>query len=1121
MKFIELEIKNIASIGYSRISFDSAPLCNEPLFLICGATGAGKSTILDAVCLALYGTAPRLDGYGNESFEDKKLNVAGSEDAVKISNPCQMVRRNTGEAFARLTFIGNNGKRYTASWHAMRGLKKRLDVKLKAESTLYCHDDDTTVNKRVADVVASPEVTGLKFDEFCRTTLLAQGAFTRFLNSRSSEKSEILEKLTGTEIYSRISKQIYQTYSEKNSAFEEKRRVLEAYRFLTPQEREERNGAIVAIEKELVALRDGITSIETASRWLMNVAETESAIKREELNLSEARKVASSDETVEKQKIIADWNATDELRGCYVRLKQLLPRMAEIAAGEKRLHARYSQLCAECVGLNRLVESYTDRMQRIAGSLEISSEEKRMYDNAALLIAKMEEVLRIEREIAKKSSDIGLNEKNLPLTRQQLHESEKSKIEAETVLKEMRKQVADVEAKIEKAPSVGSLLKQRGQIESLASLLKDKETALSTIARELQKCERLADEAKKAEDALAICMREKSDAEQDYKNQSELYEKIHLRIDDHAKALRARLKEGDICPVCGETIGTLMQDDEINAILLPLKEKLDEAKRKAEACNVAYNTTLAAVSAAKKMYKESALQLAAAREEERKHTALLEELCAKLQITSSSDAELKSVLDDIRREIDCRQQEREELAKEYRRLTTETERMTTQVNDALAKYGLALSRHKQTESAIETLRIERERSAEAFEELRTELMPQIAVSDWHTDIKGFIEEFRQRSSAYNQAKNDVETLQQKIVRINEVQERIALHRKKIEEIYADFRPTETVAVKAVNPNIENQWIELSQDAILCKNELAKAVEEADRCNGFIDSFHNANPAITRERADALCLLTQEAVSGMQNEINTLLSNVAQYEALLAASRKRHEELLSQRPMIVENETPQTLAAKRESIELRRSECEKRLGACISELKQDDEKVELMKKQREELADLEKEASRWKRLSDIFGSADGGKFKSIAQSYILLQLLENSNFYLRQFTSRYELTTQPGSLVILVNDREDGDTIRAANTLSGGESFMVSLALALGLSTLNRNNFTPDTLFIDEGFGTLSGDCLNTVIETLEVLHNIGSRRVGIISHVNELYERINTKIEVRKSAGVSEIIVTG
>jgi exonuclease SbcC len=342
----------------------------------------------------------------------------------------------------------------------------------------------------------------------------------------------------------------------------------------------------------------------------------------------------------------------------------------------------------------------------------------------------------------------------------------------------------------------------------------------------------------------------------------------------------------------------------------------------------------------------------------------------------------------------------------------------------------------------------------------------------------------------------------------------------VEDAYPDFVPL-PVTVQKVNNDIENEWLKLSQDALLSRTEFDKNANEIADCNGFIDAFHHDNPAIDRERTAALCGLSQEQVKAIQDEINLLHSNVTRNEALLAESERKYNELLSLRPAIDEDETAETLAAKRQSAEERRSECDKMVGAYASELKQDEEKAAMLKKEIEEAALLEKEASRWKRLSDIFGSADGGKFKSIAQSYILLQLLENSNFYLRQFTSRYELTTQPGSLVILVNDREDGDTLRAANTLSGGESFMVSLALALGLSSLNRNNFTPDTLFIDEGFGTLSGDCLNTVIETLEVLHNIGSRRVGIISHVGELYERIGTKIEVRKQAGVSEVIITG
>ena len=222
MKFQKIEIKNIASINEAVISFDSKPLADEPLFLICGATGSGKSTILDAICLALYGTAPRLEGYGNESYEDKKLNT-GKDDNVKIGNPCQLVRRDTGEAYARLSFIGNDGLQYVATWYASRGVKKLLDSKLKVESSLYCVETGITIDKDTANTISQPNVVGLKFDEFCRTTLLAQGAFTRFLNSKSSEKSDILEKLTGTEIYSNISTKIYRSFTAKNQEYETKR----------------------------------------------------------------------------------------------------------------------------------------------------------------------------------------------------------------------------------------------------------------------------------------------------------------------------------------------------------------------------------------------------------------------------------------------------------------------------------------------------------------------------------------------------------------------------------------------------------------------------------------------------------------------------------------------------------------------------------------------------------------------------------------------------------------------------------------------------------------------------------------------------------------------------------
>jgi exonuclease SbcC len=151
------------------------------------------------------------------------------------------------------------------------------------------------------------------------------------------------------------------------------------------------------------------------------------------------------------------------------------------------------------------------------------------------------------------------------------------------------------------------------------------------------------------------------------------------------------------------------------------------------------------------------------------------------------------------------------------------------------------------------------------------------------------------------------------------------------------------------------------------------------------------------------------------------------------------------------------------------------------------------------------------LCRLFGDAQGVRFRTIAQSYVLRNLLYNANGYLKYLSERYKLECQSGSLTILFRDLYQGGALRPVTTLSGGESFLVSLSLALGLSSLNRQGLSIDTLFIDEGFGTLSSDYLNVVMDTLEKLHQIGGKRVGIISHVESLRERIKTQIQINRN----------
>jgi len=212
----------------------------------------------------------------------------------------------------------------------------------------------------------------------------------------------------------------------------------------------------------------------------------------------------------------------------------------------------------------------------------------------------------------------------------------------------------------------------------------------------------------------------------------------------------------------------------------------------------------------------------------------------------------------------------------------------------------------------------------------------------------------------------------------------------------------------------------------------------------------------------------------------------------------------------------TLKRAVESDNLGKSE---HLGKLKTVIEDDDRKQDELKSKIDALNRAGKVNARWETLDGLFGGTEGFTFKKIAQSYIMQDILNHANAYLKKIAPRYELTAQPGSLVILVEDNEDG-VVRSGNTLSGGEGFVISLSLALGLSSLAENSISVDTLFIDEGFGTLSQEWLNSVMSALEKLNSSSGKHVGIISHIEDLQKRIPTVIEVKKkNATTSEVFV--
>ena len=312
MKIQKLTIHNIASIEDATIDFEASPLADSEVFLITGKTGAGKSTILDAICLALYADTPRLDGTKMEG---------GTKDldkSISIDDPRQLMRRNTGEAFVSLTFVGNNGVHYKAIWTVARANKKTTGNLQRKDWSWENLDTGTIVDKDV-DIKAEIKVAiGLDFDQFCRTTLLAQGEFTRFLNSKDEEKAKILEKITGVDVYSKIGAKVFEVTSQKKQAWETARQLVEGTRSLSEEEISAKQEEVKSLNAQYEARKQQLDQDKAKLQWIKDDADFAAKLASATKEKEEAVAKTESEEFKDKVTLVGQWNETIEARNWMI-----------------------------------------------------------------------------------------------------------------------------------------------------------------------------------------------------------------------------------------------------------------------------------------------------------------------------------------------------------------------------------------------------------------------------------------------------------------------------------------------------------------------------------------------------------------------------------------------------------------------------------------------------------------------------------------------------------------------------------------------------------------------------------------------------------------------------------
>lgn len=1116
MKLQKLTIHNIASIEDAVIDFEAQPLADSEVFLITGKTGAGKSTILDAICLALYADTPRLKG---TLMEGK---AADFDSTIGVDDPRQLMRRNTGEAFVSLTFAGSNGTHYEATWRVKRAHNKptkKLQGKtwsLKDIDKDYTYTKDTEIKSEIRGAV------GLDFNQFCRTTLLAQGEFTRFLNSKDEEKAAILEKITGVDIYTKVGKKIFEVTGQKKLTWSDAQQKVAGTRTMTEEEIGAKKDEIAALDNMLECVKSDADKDRTKLNWINTDAELAKAVKTNTEEYVKAKSIVDSEGFKEKELLVKQWNDTIDAR------KWMAERMRAEQSKSSQLEA-LSALKSDYVAV---LEGYAFSEQErkeieanicdIEGFIESHKDKATVYDNVQAIAGYLNTMAECHDNIQTNQNSIAKDSKVLTEDLQPAFaKAQKDVNEAQTSLE---KQEADLKRQEEELAKLhlGELRKQRDEandflrnidtahvhIEAYASEKRRREKDIKTIEDTLAEIEKKKKESEEMEQSL-------HDAKVKMKYSKEMLEKERDTIDKFAKALRQKLHVGDICPVCRQKITKdLPHEEELAKLVGTYQDAYNEAEATYKKLQDSKNKLDAEIHSLTRSYQSNKDRIDKDTSVETATRNVLDACnkCGLVTVDGDTLAALKSLKDKTENSLRALHanisegEKKDNAIREQRKVIDELRKGTDKLK-GIAQMALQAIANCEKKIAIakEIVKTKTEEMKKAEEKAALYITGQWET-DWQVAPKDFSKELNEQANIYQKNVKQKQSLDTRLAQIARDCQMVNDVVEDILQLMPEWKELEA-SNKTELPNLLNKTNEV-KDNITTKQALLLQAEKTINVNtSHIEDFLTSHKDIDRERLTALNNYPQKDVV----EINSLLdeerNKVLKKKTLMEEVLRNQDAHRKARPELKEEDTTESLQTHIREYDKRFAEISEKKGAINQELKVDENNKKLLGTLIEDADKKKADYEKWARLNQLIGDATGNKFRKIAQSYVLNSLIHSANSYMKTLTDRYTLKVAPGTFVISLEDAYQGYVSRAASTISGGESFLVSLSLALALSDIGQQ-LSVDTLFIDEGFGSLSGEPLQNAITTLRSLHNKSGRHVGIISHVQELRECIPVQIQV-------------
>ena len=1215
MRILKVRFKNLNSLtGEWGIDFEHPSFKNESICAITGPTGAGKTTILDAIRLGLYGRTPRLDR------------------VTKSSN--EVMSRQFGECFAEVTFETQKG-RFRSHWSQHRA-HRRPDGELQsARHEIVDAHTGTVLESKLSNVDKYiEEVTGMDFERFTRSMLLAQGSFAAFLNAPADERAPILEQITGTEIYSQISIKVHERKTQENKTLDTMKILLEGMQVLSPEEETEIR---TSLKENKIKEKEAVAKLEASRKalaWLegISVLEKEITVLENEwqtfikLKSDFAPQMARLDKAQKALTVDVDFNKVLSLRDQQKKdAAELEKANAELPVKTAELDKALKVKDEADKSLKSIQENQKNELETIkkvreldtkigsaegqinASSESIKSDQKQQTEIAKLIKGVEGKLLAVETTLknaqaylADHAADAALveNISAIEKTFNALTEKEKALLDIKAALESAKKVIAEAESGSQKLQAVNekntrAFNEAREELEKLAgeiaALLKGQEISqwrlksdalaqrelklnqakegLDRIDAAVIKVNGLNKSRQEYEAALAGFVQAVKDCEAEKVSSETDVETLEVQVSllNRIRSLeeeRKRLVDGRECPLCGSTEhpyakGNVPAPDATDAKLKKIKKQLKTLTDKLSSLNIKKtgaekdigNTVrdINETNEALKKDKAACTEILSSLGIKARESEWRSKVTGELDAVKKLKAETSAVIDSAEK-IVSQEKEKHKALEKLRKASDESGKA---LQEAGHKKDSALKDHerliKECEGHDAGLLKLRAGALKEVSGFGVTEIPSVGHESLLNGLKLRRDKWLENDNLKKSLEKDADSLKADkekqtalLEKINsDINQKTTKHEGLLNEA-ADLSGKRKALYGDKNTDAEEKRIE--DEVQKAVNALDKARSDQaekekgvgilkDRINSLNDSVRGRAKDLEKselklaqiikktgfaDEADyrASCL-ELKVFEGLKAQAESLKDKETSLNAL---RRSKSEGLTKERAKNITAELPETVKQEVTSYdETLRGLLD--LVAISNQKLADNDK--LRSEQQGRLAEIEaqkKECTRWDMLHDLIGSADGKKFRNFAQGLTFEMMAAHANRQLEKMTDRYLLVRDENQpLELNVIDNYQACEVRSTKNLSGGESFIVSLALALGLSHMASRNVRVDSLFLDEGFGTLDEDALETALETLAGLQE-ENKLIGVISHVQALKERIGTQIQVTPTSGGHSII---